>query len=173
MKALLKLAKYMLIIAIFFAHSALVNAQECNSKVIRDQMLRTESMSKVKTNDTTLGYRLEIGSKVKVFFQDQLIAEVNNGAAYLAYKQSTKESGKKVNYFLLITISSSYESHLFKDAQDIRQIEPKLQAPSYNYFHAVISDGDILFDFSQSGEKTMHLGILKNSKFCDGGEVPF
>ncbi len=173
MKALLKLAKYTLIIAIFFAHSALVNAQECNSKVIRDRMLRAESMSKVKTNDTTMGYRLETGNKVKVFFREQLIAEVDNGSTYLTYKQSAKESGKTIYYFLLITISSANHSYLFKDSQDIRQIEPKLQASSYGYFHAVMNEGDVLFDFSQSGEKTMHLGILKNNKFCDGGEIPF
>ncbi len=163
----------MLVIAIFSTHCALTYAQECNSKVIRDRMIRAESMSKVKTNDTTLGYNLEIANKVKVFYQGQFITEVDDGAAYLTYKQSVKESGKKVNYFLLITIGSSYHSYLFRDSQDMRQIEPKLLAPAYNYFHAVISEDDILFDFSQTGEKTIHLGIIKNNKFCDGGEISF
>lgn len=172
MTALLKLAKYMLMIAIFFANSTLVSGQECNSKVIRQQMLAAKAMEKVKTNDTTLGFRLEFGNKVKVFHDDQLITEFATSAAYLTYKQEVNRSGKKIQYFLLITIGSENYSRLFINNEEIRQIEPRLQAADYNYFQAAIDDGDILFDFSKSGEMKFHLGIIKNKIFCDGGEIP-
>ncbi len=175
MKVLLKIAGYALVIAMLFANPVPLQAQDktdCNSKTIRERMVRLKSMDWVKTNDTTLGYSLNIGSKVKVLYQRQIIAELDAATAYIAYKQSAERGGQKVNYLLLITVGAKNHSYLFVDSQEIRQLEPGLQKPEYDYFQAAIDGDDLIFDFSQSGEKTFHLGIIKNNKFCDGGEIP-
>jgi|GEM_PF-7065573 len=175
MKVLLKIAGYALVIAIFIAQPVPLRAQdktECNSKAIRERMIYLKSMDWVKTSDTTLGFSLNIGNKVKVIYKGQMIAEIDPATAYIAYKQSTERAGKKTNYLLLITVGAKNHSYLFVDSQEIRQLEPGLQKPEYDYFHTAIDGDDLIFDFSQSGEKTFHLGIIKNKKFCDGGEVP-
>lgn len=173
MKVLSKNAKYVLIIALFFASFAALHAQDqkCDSKRIRERMIATKSMNQVKTRDTTLGFRLEIDNKVKVFYKNQEIAGVDKAAAYLTYKQKVGTPGKEINYFLLITIGGENHSYLFVNSQEIRQLEPKMQNPQYNYFQIAIDDRDILFDFSQAGEKFFHLGIIENKIFCDGGEA--
>ncbi len=165
----------MLAVVMLFASLPLLSAQnksECNSKEIRQQMLAAESMKWVKLTDTTLGFRVQIGAKVKIIRNGQVVAEVNTGSAYVTYKQSAKVSGKNHDFLLLIATGDNNRSYLFVDTQEIRQLEPKLQNPNYDYFQTAISGDDILFDFSKSGKKTFHLGIIKDNVFCDGGETP-
>jgi len=176
MKVLLKITGYALVIAIFIASLMPLQAQdktECNSKNLRERMVYLKSMDWVKTSDTTLGFSLKVGAKVKVLYKQQAIAEIDATPAYIVYKQSAEKAGKKTNYLLLITVGSKNHSYFFVGDQEIRQLEPGLQKTDYDYFHVAIDGDDLLFDFSQSGEKMFHLGIIKNNKFCDGGEVPF
>lgn len=171
MKALLKFGKYVLIIAIFFTNLAPLLAQdktERNSKNIRTRMISLPSMTYVKVTDTTLGFAVEIGKIIKISRQGQVIKELDPAATYLAYKQKVG----KTDYFLFTTIGTKNHSYLFVNEKEIRQIEPKLENSNYDYFQVAIDGRDILFDFSQSGEKLFHLGIIKDGVFCDGGEMP-
>jgi len=174
MKVLFKIARYALVMAIFIANLTPLQAQktECNSKNLRERMVYLKPMDWVKTSDTTLGFNVKIGSKIKVLYKNQLLAEFDASSAYIVYKQSTEKAGKKTNYLLLITVGSKNHSYLFVGDKEIRQLETGLQKPEYDYFQAAIDGDDIYFDFTQSGEKNFHLGIIKNKKFCDGGEVP-
>jgi hypothetical protein len=170
MRALLKSGKFWLLVALLFVGTSLFaqTKPECNSKAIRARLISLPSMTYVKVSDTTLGFRVEIGKTIKISRQGQVLKEVDPAAAYLAYKQRVG----KIDYFLFTTIGTKNHSYLFVNEREIRQIEPKLQDPNYDYFQAVIDGKDILFDFSQSGERVFHLGTIADGVFCDGGEVP-
>lgn len=170
MKALSKLRKYWLVVAIVFLSASLAaqSKTECNSKAIRTRLISLPTMTYTKVNDTSLGFRVEIGKIIKVIHQGQVLKELEPASAYLAYKQRVG----KIDYFLFITIGTKNHSYLFAGDKEIREIEPRLQDPNYDYFQVALDGRDILFDFSQSGEKVFHLGIIENGTFCDGGEVP-
>lgn len=154
-----------LILAILFMSYISPSEADCDIKALHARFVRQAETPRYNKGDSACPYRLEIREKYKIFYHNQLIAEINRSDAYLAYA--------KGEIFLLNVISDkSRRSYLFLSGEKAEELVPALLEEKYLYFQIAIDGQDILFDFSRSGTGFYCVGLLNaDKKFC-AGEIP-